>query len=142
MPQPIAAKQSTVVQDPVCGMEISADSTFATRQVGAGTFYFCSERCVQQFDREHAASATTGVSEGGGLRWIDLPLVTTHRHQGGGCLEDELLNIPGVSQVTFNSGTRLVRVQYDPSVTGIDVLVKGVRSAGYTVGSATTRLGV
>ncbi|HCF86716.1 MAG TPA: hypothetical protein DEV72_16135, partial [Ktedonobacter sp.] len=53
-------RSQAAVRDPVCGMEINPAQAFATRTVGEETFYFCSERCVQQFDREHAGSATTG----------------------------------------------------------------------------------
>src|SRR6266571_3614728 len=56
---------SSIVQDPVCGITIDPAWAFATRRLAEETFYFCSQRCVQQFDREHTGSATTGVSEAG-----------------------------------------------------------------------------
>ena len=60
------------VRDPICGMEIDPTQAFATRIVGEETFYFCSLRCVEQFDREHTGSATTGVSDTGTLQRIEL----------------------------------------------------------------------
>ena len=52
------------VRDPVCGMSIDPAQAFATRMLGNEIVYFCSERCVKQFDREHASSATTGEPHG------------------------------------------------------------------------------
>jgi P-type Cu+ transporter len=65
---------TSTVQDPVCGMSIDPTQAFATRQLARETFYFCSERCVQQFDREHTVSATTGVSGAVGIVRVELPI--------------------------------------------------------------------
>src|SRR5262245_50717159 len=67
------------------------------------TFYLCSERCVQQFDREHTGSATTGVSEAGNLRRIEFP-VTGWRE--GEVLDHLDLEINGeVGSLRFAAGT-------------------------------------
>ena len=43
-------------KDPVCGMEIDPISAFAKREHMGQTFYFCSQSCVDQFDRDPTAS--------------------------------------------------------------------------------------
>jgi Cu+-exporting ATPase len=43
-----------VVRDPVCGMEIEEGAAAATRNVDGTTYYFCSQRCAEQFDADPA----------------------------------------------------------------------------------------
>jgi P-type Cu+ transporter len=38
--------------DPVCKMEINPASAEAQSEWGGQTFYFCSDECKEQFDRE------------------------------------------------------------------------------------------
>ena len=38
--------------DPVCGMEVNPSSAEAFSEYGGQTFYFCSETCREQFDRD------------------------------------------------------------------------------------------
>ncbi len=64
-------RSRTTVRDPVCGMAIEPAQAFATRTLDEETLYFCSARCVQQFDREHTGSATTGITDSGKLRRIE-----------------------------------------------------------------------
>jgi YHS domain-containing protein len=40
------------VWDPVCGMAFPADRAAATRSAASRTFSFCSDLCVEKFDRE------------------------------------------------------------------------------------------
>lgn len=44
--------ESAEVSDPVCGMAFPADRSAALRTVGSSTFYFCSDLCVEKFDRD------------------------------------------------------------------------------------------
>lgn len=39
-------------KDPVCGMDIEEQTAAATRSASGATYYFCSDRCVEQFDTE------------------------------------------------------------------------------------------
>ncbi|MBI4495080.1 MAG: heavy metal translocating P-type ATPase [Chloroflexi bacterium] len=132
----------TSVRDPVCGMELSPADAVATRSEAGATYYFCSERCVQQFDRQHAASATTGVADTGGPRWIELPVADLDGRRGADHLAEQLRTLPGVRAATVNPGTKLARVEYDPAVATLQALVGRARAAGYTVGTATTQLGI
>ncbi len=63
-----------VVVDPICGMTIAPDQAVATRIDGGETRYFCSERCVRQFDTAHPAAAPSRVSTDAGRQRVDLPL--------------------------------------------------------------------
>ncbi len=142
MAQTPAQAPPASVRDPVCGMEIEPSAAAATRIVGKTTYSFCSTRCAEQFDRQHTASATTGVAEGPGLRWIELPLADLDGRRGADHLVEQLLALPGVRVATANPKARLVRVEYDPARTGADAIVTQARAAGYTVGVATTELAI
>jgi uncharacterized membrane protein YraQ (UPF0718 family) len=39
-------------KDPVCGMQVETVNAPATRTVGTGTRYFCSDRCAERFDTD------------------------------------------------------------------------------------------
>jgi Cu+-exporting ATPase len=43
-----------MVRVPVCGMEIEEKQAHASRQYSGTTFFFCSPRCVGEFDKEPA----------------------------------------------------------------------------------------
>ncbi|MEO6891407.1 MAG: HAD-IC family P-type ATPase, partial [Ktedonobacteraceae bacterium] len=135
-------QQGATVRDPICGMTIETERAFAQRTVGAETFSFCSERCVQQFDRERTGSATTGVSENRGLQHIELPVVAIDGQHGASRLEEQLKTLPGVCKVTANARAKLVRITFDPSETQVDRIVKRAKAVGYTLGAATTQLDI
>ena len=128
--------------DPVCGMTIDATQAFATRTQGLETVYFCSSRCVQQFDLEHASSATTGIADGNNLRSIELPVIEIGGQQGAKYLEEQLRTLPGVQQVTANARMNMLRITYDPEQTQMATLLKRARAAGYTVGTATMQFDI
>lgn len=130
---------SSSVQDPVCGMTINPAQAFATRTEGSETLYFCSERSVGQFDREHTSSATTGVSEGSRVLRIDLPVTGWNGRHEAAHLEEQLLALPGVAQAVANPKTNLVRVMYYPSQTDVEAIAGRIRATGYTTGIASTQ---
>lgn len=130
------------VRDPICGMELEPRQTFATRTVGGETVSFCSQHCVQQFERDHARSATTGVAENGHLRRIELSVADLDGRQGARRLEEQLETLPGVRQATANTRTKLLRIAYDPSQTGVEALVEQARKAGYMLGTASIQLDI
>ncbi|GBD20787.1 Copper-transporting P-type ATPase [bacterium HR28] len=134
--------QPTTVRDPTCGMDIDPLTAAATRVLADTTFYFCSTRCAELFDHQHVRSATTGVTEGAGLRWIELPLVDLDAHRGAEFLAARLRALPGVRNAVANPKTRLVRVEYEPEQTDVGAIVAQARAAGYTVGVATIELAI
>jgi P-type Cu+ transporter len=133
---------AATARDPVCGMTIDPTQAFATRAAGSETLYFCSERCVGQYDREHTSSATTGISATGKLRRIELSVADFDGRQGARRLEEQLKALPGVRQVRANSGAKLVRIEYDPAQAQVETMVERARTAGYTLGTATTQLDI
>ena len=46
------AASSQVIKDPVCGMNVSADSAFGKQEPGGRTFYFCSSGCLEKFSSD------------------------------------------------------------------------------------------
>lgn len=42
---------SEQVKDPVCGMNLDADSAAATSEHMGKTFYFCAQACKEKFDQ-------------------------------------------------------------------------------------------
>jgi YHS domain-containing protein len=59
--------------DPVCGMEVEPARAIDTRLVSGHTFFFCSQKCLETFDRNPSAY-TRGPREEG-----------SHGHQHAGC---------------------------------------------------------
>src|SRR5690348_17519267 len=89
---------STTVQDPICGMTLDPGQAYASRVQGNETLSFCSERCVRQFDRDHARSATTGFSDGASLRRIELSVTGLSGKPGATHVEEQLQALPGIMQ--------------------------------------------
>ena len=135
-------QSSSIVQDPICGMTIDPAQAFATRAVAGQTLYFCSQRCVGQFDREYTGSASAGVAEAGALQRIDLPVTDWNGRHGAAHLEEHLLGLPGVTHASANPKTNLVRITYDPSHTDVEAIAGRIRAAGYTRGTATTQFAI
>ena len=44
--------QSTLVRDPVCGMQIDPAKAAATRVLKGQTFHFCSPGCAKSFEAD------------------------------------------------------------------------------------------
>lgn len=44
-------------KDPVCGMELTADTVEATSEYEGRTYYFCSSDCQETFEQEPARYA-------------------------------------------------------------------------------------
>ncbi len=133
-------RSQAAVRDPVCGMAIEPAQAGASRTLGQEAFYFCSQHCAERFDREHAGSATTGVTETGKLRRVELSVADLDGRQGARRLEEHMETVPGVQKASANAHTNLVRIVFDPSQTQVKTLVDRARAAGYSLGTATTQL--
>ena len=55
-------------------------------------------------------------------------------------IEKALAAVPGVTSAQVNPATSVARIDYDPSLTEIASILQAIRSVGYTVGTATTRI--
>ena len=53
LPEPVAALQSSIVIDPICGMEVDLATAKFTLAVGDETVGFCCPACLRTYEREH-----------------------------------------------------------------------------------------
>ena len=53
LPEPVAEPESTVVIDPICGMEVDLTTAKFTLVVGDETLGFCCPACLRTYEREH-----------------------------------------------------------------------------------------
>ncbi|MBI5955064.1 MAG: heavy metal translocating P-type ATPase [Chloroflexi bacterium] len=134
------------IRDPICGMEIEPQNAFAKREHMGRTFYFCSQSCVNQFDKNpHGyvmTSATTGFNPERPLTRIELPVADLPLVQPATKLEAGLRALNGVDRVTVNAGAGLVQLDYDPQRMNLVDVAGAIRSAGYTVDGVQTRIGI
>ncbi|MFQ5803748.1 MAG: heavy metal translocating P-type ATPase [Candidatus Methylomirabilales bacterium] len=142
-----------MVRDPVCGMEIEEKDAAATRNVDGTAYYFCSDRCAEQFDADpgryggpgpqKVGSATTGARPGApGLVRIELPILGTTCGKCVATVEKTLRETPGVAKATVNLDQGRAFVTYDPALAGLEDLTRAVKTAGYRTGTATARIGI
>ena len=144
-PRPTPA--TTTVRDPICGMILDPQRAAATRTRAGTAYYFCSERCVAQFDQTRvdtpdAPAQPAAEPAAPVFRRIEIPVHGVNGRQGAAHLEAELQRLDGVRQVTVNAKSEAVRVLYDPNVTPVATLVERILAAGYTPGVATTILSI
>ena len=135
------------VKDPVCGMEIDPKAAFTVRKYIGQTFHFCSPSCVEKFDADPykytlAGSATTGFNPAVPLARIELPIIGLERNSSTQMIETWLRAFPGVSDARLNNSSGTLQVIYDPQVVNTSALAQAVKSAGFRVGGAQTRIGV
>ena len=146
-----------MVRDPVCGMEIEAGKAHVSREAGGRTLYFCSPKCVADFDKDPARygagtatgrragapSATTGVREGaGGVQRVELPVSGLTCPRCVQTVEKALRAVPGVARATVNLTGGRAFVDYDPAKAGVPALEGAIREAGYRTGGAKARFGI
>jgi P-type Cu+ transporter len=143
-----------MVKDPVCGMEIDPGAAFATREHMGQKFYFCSENCVKQFDKdphqfahmsvEPAGSATTGFNPGSSLLQVELPILELVKkgQPGGVLIRSTLEKTAGVTKIIANTIKGMVVVDYDPKIIQILDIIRAIKKAGFQVGGAQKRIGI
>jgi Cu+-exporting ATPase len=55
-------KNTTVVKDPVCGMDVETDTAAGRTDYKGQTYYFCGSKCKEKFD--HNQELYLGKPEG------------------------------------------------------------------------------
>jgi Cu+-exporting ATPase len=136
-------------------MEIEPQSAFAKREHMGQTFYFCSQSCVDQFDKDPhhyvMTSATTGFNPQMILTRIELPVSGMPLHlpwravpgkEHSTHLESTLRALDGVDQVNVNLTTGRLEVQYDAQKVDVSKLVSAVKSIGFQVGGTKVKIGI
>ncbi len=134
------------IHDPVCGMEIEPQSAFAKREHMGQTFYFCSQSCVDQFDKDPRhyvmTSATTGFNPQLTLTRIELPVSGLPLREHSTRLESALRALEGVSEVKVNLTAGRLEAQYDAGKVNVSRLVGVVKSIGFQVGGTKVKIGI
>ncbi len=132
--------------DPVCGMEIDPQSALAKREHMGQTFYFCSQSCVDQFDKDPhryvMTSATTGFNPQATLTRIELPVSGLPLKEHSSHLESTLRALDGVDGVNVNVTANRIEVQYDAGKVDVARLVGAVKSIGFQVGGTSVKIGI
>jgi Cu+-exporting ATPase len=134
------------VHDPVCGMEIDSQTAFAKREHMGQTFYFCSQSCVDEFDKDPhqyvMTSATTGYNPQMSLTRIELPVSGLPLKEHAPHLESTLRAVSGVEGVKVNVAANRLEVQYDAGKVDVSKLVGAVKSVGFQVGGTNVKIGI
>ena len=132
--------------DPVCGMDIEPQSAFTKREHMGQTFYFCSQSCVDQFDKDPhryvMTSATTGFNPQMTLTRIELPVSGLPLKEHATHLESTLRAVSGVEEVKVNVAANRLEVQYDTGIVNVSQLVGAAKSIGFQVGGANVKIGI
>jgi Cu+-exporting ATPase len=132
--------------DPVCGMEIEPQSAFAKREHMGQTFYFCSQSCMDQFDKDPhkyvMTSATTGFNPERTLTRIELPVSGLPLKEHAAHLKSTLRAVNGVDTVNVNVAANRLEVQYDAQKVDVARLVGAVKSIGFQVGGTKVKIGI
>lgn len=135
---------TTYVRDPICGMTFPDSQARVMRTIDNEAVYFCSNHCAEQFDEQHACSATTGVVPPAvameTLQWIELPLMPASGTTGIDSLKAHVIALAGVQHVIVNPNGTLLRVLFDPASASPATIIAGARAAGYSVGAASVVL--
>jgi Cu+-exporting ATPase len=109
-------------------------------------FYFCSQSCVDQFDKDpHSyvmTSATTGFNPERTLARIGLPLSGLPLKEHATHLEATLRALDGVGEVKINLTANRLEVQYDAQKVDVARLVSTVESIGFQVGATNVKIGI
>ncbi|MDH4271327.1 MAG: copper ion binding protein, partial [Candidatus Aminicenantes bacterium] len=150
-----------MAEDVVCGMQVREDRAAATSEFKGKTYYFCSESCKEEFDRnpEKYLSPTwtpagmpdsSDIIPGGkketmkreetapGGQRIDLPV---RGMSCAGCaanIQKNLGRLKGVDEANVNFANSMATVIFDPGVVKPDAFISSIREIGYDVGTVTT----
>jgi Cu+-exporting ATPase len=131
-------------------MEIDPKSAFATREHIGEVIYFCSEKCVDQFDANphhyahQASSATTGFNPEMYAKSINLPIVNLIKdgQPGAQVIKTALEKIHGINQVIVNPFEGIAAVNFDSEILQITDIVNAIKKTGYKVGGAQKRISI
>jgi len=151
------------MKDLVCGMEVEVERTAAKSDYKGKTFYFCSLQCKEKFDGDaeiyinqsqnlqHDMKTKadvpevvplTGYRNGADYVQLDIPIVGMNCASCAFSIEKSLQSSPGIGKARVNFVNEKATVAYNPTQTDVEQIIDTVRSTGYQVGGATTRIGI
>lgn len=148
-----------MLKDPVCRMPVEETSEFHSERDGE-SFYFCSPACKSKFDGEpdkYVSTAKKDVAASAALpassradkavrksnydtAQIQIPIVNMDCANCALTIEKEIKHLDGVKKVNVNIATAKAFVEYQPTVTNSQQIVRAIKKAGYKAGQSTLML--
>ncbi len=129
-----------MAKDVVCGMEVPEDRAAATSDYGGKKYYFCSEYCKTEFDRNPKKYLSSHRKRGGGRERIDLPVRGMHCAGCAANIQKNLSALDGVEEANVNYATSRATVLFEPRLVKPGDLVASIREIGYDVGTAVVEI--
>jgi Cu+-exporting ATPase len=129
--------------DPVCGMQVEADSAAGSSQHRGATYYFCSAHCKGRFDSDPGRFLRSPQGDGGrdgsaaavagraGERCV-LAVTDMHCAACAGTIARALRGKDGVGDAEVSFAAGRAEVWYDPARLSARQLIDAVADAGYT----------
>ncbi len=144
-------------------MDVREERAAATSTYGGKTYYFCSEYCKKEFDKDPGkylspAWTPVGMPAAGdsspdterkvpkaekppaGARRIDLPVRGMSCAGCAATIQKNLGSLEGVDTANVNFANSMATVIFDPAVLRPDLLVSSIRGSGYDVGTMTAEI--
>lgn len=145
--------------DPVCGMNLEAESAFANREYKGKSFYFCSQSCLEAFeaapelyaaedakklvlDSDLAGSIASGFNADLTYSRAEIPVDGMDCENCVETIEQALMKVSGVRKANVSLVNKLASVEYDPQKTSLLDLIETIKLAGYRSEAAQTRVGI
>ncbi|MEJ2633959.1 MAG: heavy metal translocating P-type ATPase [Calditrichia bacterium] len=146
--------------DPVCGMEVEPSTAAGFSEYKGEKYYFCAPGCKKRFDGEperflssahfepmpamesQMKAASGGQKMTGAGSKLDIPIEGMSCASCAVTVEKALKGVHGVKLAAVNFANHKATVEFDANEADSGGLVAAVRSAGYDIGGAETRLGI
>jgi len=133
-----------MARDPVCGMEIKESEAIEIIEQpdGERTFYFCSEKCKAEFEKDpdkytHEAEQRVSAAGESTSQQVEIPIGGMTCHRCARKVEQALKALSGVQRAVVNLASGKATVKYDPRQTGLRKLLDAVSAEGYEPGAST-----
>jgi len=135
-----------MAKDVVCGMEVPEDRAAPTSNYRGKKYYFCSEHCKTEFDRnpekylmEPDVQPAKG-KRGGRRERLDLPVRGMHCAGCAANIQKNLNALEGVGEANVNYATSRATVLFEPRLVKPGDLVGAIRDIGYDVGTVAVEI--
>lgn len=128
--------------DPVCGMQVDAQSAVAQSVFKDKTYFFCAQSCKDQFEHspKEFLSQTFKPVEGQHINRLHskhekviLPILGMSCASCVDRVQAALNKVPGVIEATVNFATEKAAIEYIPGLVKIKDLAKSTEAIGYTL---------
>jgi Cu+-exporting ATPase len=137
------------VKDPVCGMTIEDSEAAATSVHEGKTYYFCSQACKDNFDKDpdkylskpSMPAALTmmkveppqplPMEDKEGSKRLDIPVTGMSCASCAANIQDGLSKMEGVSGASVNFAAEKATVQYNPMKVSVDDFIGKIKDLGY-----------